>query len=44
VPTAPFLSAQWMNAAMIPGVKNSFLVFGVAGVFLISALKKKKKR
>jgi hypothetical protein len=42
--TAPLLSQQWMAASMIPGVKNSFLVLGVAGVFLISALKKKKKR
>ena len=41
---APMFSQQWMEAEMIPGVKNKYLVLGTAGVFFVTALKKKKKR
>ena len=40
---APVFSKQWMQSQMIPGVQNSYLVLAVAGVFFVSALKKKKR-
>jgi hypothetical protein len=40
---APIFSAAWMESEMIPGVKNKYLVMGTAGVFFITALRKKKR-
>lgn len=41
--TPPFSLTQWMKSQTISGVPNSYLVLGVAGIFFVSALKKKKR-